>query len=443
MLIHQVLTAAGLDDDQADLYRSLVLARREPVERVATLAKLPDDRADHALQRLLQLGLLVQTLTETGGRAVTCAGIDALERRLTDVGATLAPGVAEWVLGKLRLYRERLDVLSATVILPADRPATWAARTDVPRAVHALMPALDLRIGTVCNFNCLYCLVGHEKKGLRPVADLERELRLGRRRNLVRVNLTGGEPTLHPRIFEVIARARDLGYTGVTLVSNAATLAYPERLQRFLAAGVDRVGFSLDTVDEGVADALVQRPGTLPAVLRGIANVLDAAAADPRLRAYGIAVVSLPTLAGLRDTVLWLAREARARGVEVMLSLDAVIAEENAWVHRDRVLPRASETAPVLADAVRAGREAGLVMTHRNLPPCVLPDDVRDACLDDHLRIGRIFDVPGEASYEDEAIDFYRVKRPSCRDCRFFRSCWGVHMSYVHVHGFDEFRAVP
>jgi MoaA/NifB/PqqE/SkfB family radical SAM enzyme len=443
MLIHQVLTAAGLDDDQADLYRSLVLARREPVERIAVLAKLPDDRAASALATLLRLGLLDETLTEDGRRAVTCSGIDALERRLMASGAALAAGTVEWVLGKLRLYRERLDVLSATIIMPADRHATWKARTDVPRAVHALMPALDLRIGTVCNFNCLYCLVGHEKKGLRSPADLERELRLGRRRNLARVNLTGGEPTLHPRIFDVIATARGLGYTGVTLVSNAATLAYPERLQRFLDAGVDRFGFSLDTVDAGVADTLVQRPGTLPAVLRGIENVLDAASAEPRLRVYAICVVTLANLCGLRDTVSWLAERARARGVELLLSLDFVIAEENAWVHRERILPRASDAAPLVADAVRVGRAAGLVMTHRNLPPCVLPDDVRDACLDDHLRIGRVFDVPGEAAYEDEAIDFYRVKRPSCRGCRFFRTCWGVHMSYVHVHGFEEFEAVP
>jgi len=257
------------------------------------------------------------------------------------------------------------------------------------------------------------------------------------------VNLTGGEPTLHPRIFDVIATARGLGYTGVTLVSNAATLAYPERLQRFLDAGVDRFGFSLDTVDAGVADTLVQRPGTLPAVLRGIENVLDAASAEPRLRVYAICVVTLANLCGLRDTVSWLAERARARGVELLLSLDFVIAEENAWVHRERILPRASDAAPLVADAVRVGRAAGLVMTHRNLPPCVLPDDVRDACLDDHLRIGRVFDVPGEAAYEDEAIDFYRVKRPSCRGCRFFRTCWGVHMSYVHVHGFEEFEAVP
>lgn len=443
MLIHQLLAAAGLTDDEADLYRSLVLARREPIERVPLLAKLPEDRAHGALQRLLEMGLLSEQVTEAGGVAVGFAGLDVLERRLAASSEVLPPGLADWVLAKLRLYRERVGVLSSTVVMPADRPQTWAGQASIPRAVHALMPALDVRVGTICNFNCLYCLVGHEKKGLRSVAEVEAELRLGRRRHLTRVNLTGGEPTLHPRIFELIAAARALGYTGVTLVSNAATLAYPQRLKRFLEAGVDRVGFSLDTIDEAVADRLVQRPGTLPAVQRGIANVLDAAAADPRLRVYGICVVTLQNLANLKATVLWLAAAAAERGVEVLLSLDYVIAEENAWVHRESILPRMTDAVPILAEALRAGRDAGLVMTHRNLPTCVVPDDLRDASLDDHLRIGRMFDVPGGAAYEDEAIDFYRVKRPSCRACRHFATCWGVHMSYVHVYGFDEFRAVP
>jgi len=443
MLIHQLLSAAGLTDDEADLYRSLVLARREPIECVPLLAKLPEERAEPALARLLELGLLGEEVTETGGRAVGCAGLEVLERRLESAGEPLPPGLADWVLGKLRSYRERVGVRSATVVMPADRPETWAGSSRITRAVHALMPALDVRVGTVCNFNCLYCLVGHEKKGLRTVADLQAELTLGRRRSLARVNLTGGEPTLHPRVFEIIAVARSLGYTGITLVSNAATLAYRRRLTRFLAAGVDRIGVSLDTIDPSVADALVQRPGMLPAVLEGIENVLDAVAADPRVRVYGICVVTRQSLPTLKATVQWLASRTAARGVEMLLSLDFVIAEENAWVHRATVLPRMSDAVPVLAEAVRAGREAGLLVTHRNLPPCVVPDDVRDASLDDHLRIGRMFDVPGDAAYEDEAIDFYRVKRPSCRGCRYFQGCWGVHMSYVHVHGFDEFRAVP
>lgn len=442
MLIHQVLTAAGLSDDEADLYRSLVLARREPLARVPLLAKLPDERARPALQRLLELGLLETQPAEDGGPAIGFTDLEALERRLAERGAQLPPGVAAWVLGKLRLHRERVGVLSSTVVMPADRPATWSGPSDVARAVHSLMPALDVRVGTLCNFNCLYCLVGHEKKGLRTPADVERELALGRRRNLTRVNLTGGEPTLHPRIFEIISRARSLGYTGLTLVSNAATLAYPARLRRFLDAGVDRFGFSLDTIDPRVADHLVQRPGTLEAVKQGITNVLDAAAAEPRLRAYGICVVTLQNLASLRDTVRWLADAANRRGVEVLLSLDFVIAEENAWVNRADLLPRMTDAVPIVADALRAGRDAGLLVTHRNLPPCVVPADLHEACLDDHLRIGRLFDVPGEGAYDDEAIDFYRIKRPPCRDCRFFRSCWGVHMSYVHVFGFDEFRAV-
>lgn len=454
MLIHQVLTSIGLDDDQADLYRSLVQTRREPRERVPDLAKMAPDRAFAALEALLDLGLLRKGAPGRDGDATVEFGeLALLERLVQGAERPVDSGLASWVLATLTRYRSLIDVPGVTVIMPADRPEAWRGDTLLAQAVHGLLPALDLRIGTICNFNCVYCLVGHEKKSMRSLVELRRELEVARRRNITRVNLTGGEPTLHPKLFELMAAARSLGYTGITLVTNGATLSYEALVERVLDAGVDRFGFSIDAIDEETVDALVQRRGMLPAVLKGVRNILDAAAARPELRVYGINVVSLANLDRLADTARWLGREIRARGLDFMLSFDFVIAEENAWTHREKLLPRMTEAMAAIVEALEVAREEGITATWRNMPPCVVPERFHEQCLDDHIHIGRLYGAdptaPGAtgqargASYEEEAIDFYRVKRPSCRRCRYFKTCWGVHMSYVHHFGFEEFVPVP
>jgi MoaA/NifB/PqqE/SkfB family radical SAM enzyme len=456
VLIHQVLTSIGLDDDQADLYRSLVQTRREPRERVPDLAKMAPERAAAALERLLDLGMLREGAPTRDGRpSIEFGELSRFEALLKRSERPVDEGLVTWVLSTLKRYRSLIDVPGVTVIMPADRPEAWTGDTALTQAVHGLMPALDLRIGTICNFNCVYCLVGHEKKSMRSVPELQRELEVARRRNITRVSFTGGEPTIHPKLFELMAIARKLGYTGLTLVTNGATLSYGELVERVLDAGVDRFGFSIDAIDAKTVDALVQRKGMLPAVLKGIQNILDAAVTRPELRTYGINVVSRANLDRLADTARWLGREVRERKLDFMLSFDFVIAEENAWTHREALLPRMTEAVDQMVEALEISREEGLTATWRNMPPCVMPERFHAQCLDDHIHIGRLY---GEApvarasggparaervTYEEEAIDFYRVKRPSCRSCRYFKSCWGVHMSYVHHHGFEEFVPVP
>jgi uncharacterized radical SAM superfamily Fe-S cluster-containing enzyme len=63
------------------------------------------------------------------------------------------------------------------------------------------------------------------------------------------VNITGGEPTLHPRLFELIALAKRPGIGRVTLNSNGLTIARDPDLARRLADENVYVILSLDTLD--------------------------------------------------------------------------------------------------------------------------------------------------------------------------------------------------
>ncbi|MFF3762593.1 radical SAM protein [Streptomyces sp. NPDC001922] len=71
------------------------------------------------------------------------------------------------------------------------------------------------------------------------------------------VHLTGGEPTLHPRLPEIVALARDVGYR-VSVTSNGENGA--RVLSRCAQAGLDRVNFSVfGTTPEELAQVQSER----------------------------------------------------------------------------------------------------------------------------------------------------------------------------------------
>ena len=96
-----------------------------------------------------------------------------------------------------------------------------------------------------CNFRCPYC---HNSQlleaGVEPVMTVEELLAFLRKRQgiLEGVCITGGEPTLHPHLFDLLRAVKDLGYS-VKLDTNGYR---PEVLQKVLDLGlVDYVAMDI------------------------------------------------------------------------------------------------------------------------------------------------------------------------------------------------------
>lgn len=169
---------------------------------------------------------------------------------------------------------------SARRALPVVQAA--ARRAPDPRVPHAPLagapPPRSVRISVTdrCDFACTYCRPsrqdGYVEGRLLP-SDWETMFEGLVRAGVRRVRLTGGEPLLHPRIVEIVARLAALGLEDLALTTNASQLA---RLATPLArAGLARVNVSIDTLDPERFRA-VTRGGELGPVLAGIDAALAA-----------------------------------------------------------------------------------------------------------------------------------------------------------------------
>lgn len=110
--------------------------------------------------------------------------------------------------------------------------------------------AVTYYITTQCNLNCTYCEdfgARRNAQNIPPLA-LEDALRVLRviRTATDQVILTGGEPLLHPQIDELVDRTRrEIGFRGITLLTNASLLHHHEAI----LPNLTRLVVSLDSTD--------------------------------------------------------------------------------------------------------------------------------------------------------------------------------------------------
>ncbi len=134
-----------------------------------------------------------------------------------------------------------------------------AAREGCPRDCGPCTGHLaDLRlpifsITNVCNLDCPICFTHNrpDQAYHKSLEDVERiaDRILERNPDQTIVDLTGGEPTLHPQLPEIVALLRRKGFARVMVNTNGMRLARDRELAQALARHDAHVVLSLDTLD--------------------------------------------------------------------------------------------------------------------------------------------------------------------------------------------------
>ena len=195
----------------------------------------------------------------------------------------------------------------------------------------------DLRISVTdrCNFRCVYCRSANPENHM-PSRDLltwdeyERLAGILVGMGIRKVRLTGGEPLVRTGIEDFVARLKALGAEDVSMTTNGYLLA--ERCHRLVAAGMDRINISLDSLDRDKFERLT-RTRTFDQVMAGI----DAAQASS-LRPVKVNAV---LVRGLNDDeVEAFAEFTRARNLIMRFIEFMPLDADRGWT-RDLVVPAA------------------------------------------------------------------------------------------------------
>ncbi len=159
-------------------------------------------------------------------------------------------------------------------VLPQPQPPDRSSRSIEQGVVRpASLPRMlidshgrtirDLRLSITdrCNFRCVYCMDPDvrfaDPRSLMSVDEMARVVRACVNLGVRHVRLTGGEPTVHPKLTQIIEAITAIGVEDLAMTTNGS-LCTPELMREWKQAGLKRLTFSLDAVTAEVFDAMTR-----------------------------------------------------------------------------------------------------------------------------------------------------------------------------------------
>lgn len=229
---------------------------------------------------------------------------------------------------------------------PSELPST-DGRPDATALVDRFgREARDLRVSITekCSLRCTYCmpeqgLPAIPREQLLTAVEIARLVGIAVRDLGVRdIRFTGGEPLMRADLEEIVGLSAAVS-VGASLSMTTNGIGLDKRVDGLVAAGLNRINISLDTVDRDHFARLTRRD-RLPAVFAGIEAARQAGITPLKINA----VLMRDTLAGAADLLEWaLGNGAHLRFIEQM-PLDA----DETWV-RDNMVD-AAELLDVLGE---------------------------------------------------------------------------------------------
>ncbi len=141
---------------------------------------------------------------------------------------------------------------------------------------------LRISLTDACNLRCVYCMPEHitfrRREELLSDEEILRLVRIFASLGVDKIRLTGGEPTIRPRLVELVRQIKQVpGIRDLAMTTNGLLL--PELAFPLKQAGLDRVNISIDTLNPEKFHAIT-RWGRLEDVWAGI-NAAEAAGLTP------------------------------------------------------------------------------------------------------------------------------------------------------------------
>ncbi len=298
----------------------------------------------------------------------------------------------------------------------------------------------EIQLGHLCNNRCVFCSSGQltAMKIARPVPiePVLEALEDARAAGATHLTFLGGEPTIHKRFLDALAKAVELGFEHIVIFTNGVMFPHPGFIESVVALGNFEWRISIQGANEEAHVATTERPQSFQRILHGLGELkrrgqLVTANMCVNDRSYR----SLPDYPELIEKY----------GV-TQLHVDIVRPEstgERNEEYLSEIMPRYSDMAPYYEEML-AGFEKwnpDFDINVGNLPYCILPKWGSRIHHGGQETVTKSSDGEG---LEDEMNKYewqasLRTHLPTCDSCVFRSRCTGIFRVYLELHGGDEF----
>jgi len=297
------------------------------------------------------------------------------------------------------------------------------------------MKSLSVHVTDLCNSACSFCVVSaplydEDTVNLEDVfAFIDKYAAQG----YTNLNLHGGEPTIQPRLLELVRRASALGFSEIHMQTNGIRMADATYCMALKEAGVTRCVVSLHGHSAELQDALTGSKGGFRKTICGIRNMCE----------LGVPVRTNTVITKSNNRHLEaIAELAISLGVD-HINLSVLHPSGSSVYSRQSNMPRFTEIRPMVHAVIQQVLKAERIITLEGFPLCIVPDHghllVTEKLADIRMMIrGREY-----SSYDGFMSRLNKELGSICRKCECKGACGGVYPQYTEYYGWDEIQGMP
>jgi MoaA/NifB/PqqE/SkfB family radical SAM enzyme len=295
------------------------------------------------------------------------------------------------------------------------------------------MKQLSMHVTDLCNEKCGFCVVGSPlaKTDSVQYEDLIRFLAVNAGDGFDTLNLHGGEPTILPKLMDLLETAAIFGYPEVQIQTNGRRLRDPAFVAKLKERGVGLFVISLHGADSHVQDCLTQTPGGFAETIEGIRNAKRA---------------GIPVRVNTVITRMNMGQLGNICRLCVELGVDHINISNlhpvgSGYFALDLQAPTVAETRAHLLPVLDELTAQGQKVTLEGFPLCVVTPHERLAIEDGTRFIRMMYQGEVYDNYDQFMDDQTREHGAPCEGCALRAECGGVYLEYAERRGWDEFAA--
>lgn len=313
----------------------------------------------------------------------------------------------------------------------------WRSARDGRELVEA-----TIRITSRCNQRCAFCQVSGQRLFLTDAKITEAIRSLAAGPDPVWLNLSGGEPTLNPKLFQYVTLSIELPFERVFIQTNAVRFSDRLLAGRLPRSGRLRFFVSFHGFTREAYDVETGTRGHFEKAVCGVNNLLEAG-----FKVMLNVVFTSRNLPGLPPMVRQVPSlfPRYRRGLSLNFSTMGPFGDMR---EKADLIPRMSEVLKGTRRTLRVARAIGLqchdfaATGFCSLPACILPARMRASMRDLNANFRENVSESGVAYGLRNLGASTLVKAETCRKCSYDPYCPGVTREYGLRYGLGELRPV-
>ena len=296
----------------------------------------------------------------------------------------------------------------------------------------------EVLIWYACNANCFFCSNDPVWRSVNPRSVRERtsevlkQIYEAKKKGFQILGLTGGEPTIYPDIFKVLAFAKNLGFQTIRIQTNAIRLSDIDFCKKIIAAGVNFVKFSISSHKAAVHDYQSQVPGNFEMNMKALDNL-----AKLEVSTEVNTVITKMNYKFIPQFVAKMSEKRISRLVIISPRYTGRMAT------RPDMHVTLTQSQPYIQEAIDLAKDLGMAnVIVLNVPLCFMTGYENHVAERSPFNVEVSTPMGGQIQRVQENLDTGKVKSAVCQKCRYDKECNGVWREYAHFFGLDEVRPV-